>query len=36
MPALPLLRRMAKALEGTVNLATDEGDSHVTFTPHAA
>jgi ribosome-binding protein aMBF1 (putative translation factor) len=35
-PTLPLLRRLAKALEGTLNLTIDEGDSHVTFTPHAA
>ncbi|MHB9861039.1 helix-turn-helix domain-containing protein [Streptomyces sp. YIM S03343] len=32
---LPLLSRLAKALEGTLNLAIDEGDSHVTFTPRA-
>ncbi|WP_030234558.1 MULTISPECIES: helix-turn-helix domain-containing protein [unclassified Streptomyces] len=36
VPALPLLRRLAKALEGTLNLTIDEGDSHVTFTPRAA
>lgn len=36
VPTLPLLRRLAKALEGTLNLIIDEGDSHVTFTPHAA
>ncbi|MFJ8717971.1 helix-turn-helix domain-containing protein [Streptomyces violaceus] len=36
VPTLPLLRRLAKALEGTLNLTIDEGDSHVTFTPHAA
>ncbi|MHB9861044.1 helix-turn-helix domain-containing protein [Streptomyces sp. YIM S03343] len=36
VPTLPLLRRLAKALEGTLNLAIDEGDSHVTFTPRAA
>lgn len=33
MPTLPLLRRLTKALEGTLNLTIDEGDSHVTFTP---
>lgn len=36
MPTLPLLRRLAKALDGTLNLTVDEGDSRVTFTPHAA
>ncbi|KOT98416.1 MULTISPECIES: helix-turn-helix domain-containing protein [Streptomyces] len=36
VPTLPLLRRLAKALDGTLNLAIDEGDSRVTFTPHAA
>ncbi|NUQ97676.1 MAG: helix-turn-helix transcriptional regulator [Streptomyces sp.] len=36
VPTLPLLRRLAKALEGTLNLTIYEGDSHVTFTPHAA
>ncbi|WP_320780213.1 helix-turn-helix transcriptional regulator [Streptomyces sp. CRN 30] len=36
VPTLPLLRRLAKALEGTLHLTIDEGDSHVTFTPHAA
>ncbi|MDQ0775258.1 ribosome-binding protein aMBF1 (putative translation factor) [Streptomyces aurantiacus] len=36
VPTLPLLRRLAKALEGTLNLTIDEGDSHVTFTPRAA
>lgn len=36
VPTLPLLRRLAKALDGTLKLSIDEGDSHVTFTPHAA
>ncbi|WP_320780215.1 helix-turn-helix transcriptional regulator [Streptomyces sp. CRN 30] len=36
VPTLPLLRRLAKALDGTLHLTIDEGDSHVTFTPHAA
>ncbi|MFD5282119.1 helix-turn-helix domain-containing protein [Streptomyces rubrogriseus] len=36
VPTLPLLRRLAQALDGTLNLTIDEGDSHVTFTPHAA
>ncbi|MEU6540551.1 helix-turn-helix transcriptional regulator [Streptomyces sp. NPDC047000] len=34
VPTLPLLRRLAKVLEGALNLAIDEGDSHVTFAPH--
>lgn len=36
VPTLPLLRRLAKALDGTLNLAMNEGDSSVTFTPHSA
>ncbi|MEU2601542.1 helix-turn-helix transcriptional regulator [Streptomyces hirsutus] len=36
VPTLPLLRRLAKALDGTLNLIIDEGDSRVIFTPHAA
>jgi hypothetical protein len=28
VPTLPLLRSLAKALECTLNLITDEGDSH--------
>lgn len=36
VPTLPLLRRLAKALDGALNLAIDEGNSRVTFTPHAA
>lgn len=36
VPTLPLLRRLAKALDGSLNVAIDEGDSRVTFTPHAA
>ena len=32
---LPLLRHLAKALDGVLNAAIDEGDSRVTFTPHA-
>ncbi|MFC9127827.1 helix-turn-helix domain-containing protein [Streptomyces sp. NPDC057099] len=36
VPTLPLLWRLAKALEGTLNLIIDEDESHVTFTPHAA
>ncbi|MEV0305330.1 helix-turn-helix domain-containing protein [Streptomyces prasinus] len=36
VPTLSLPRRLAKALDGTLNLAIDEGDSRVTFTSHAA
>lgn len=36
VPTLPLLRSLAKALDGTLNLAVDEGNSRVTFTPHTA
>ncbi|MEU6110544.1 helix-turn-helix transcriptional regulator [Streptomyces albidoflavus] len=36
VPTLPLLRRLARALEGSLNLAIDEGESRVTFTPRAA
>ncbi|MET9292623.1 helix-turn-helix domain-containing protein [Streptomyces sp. NPDC003077] len=36
VPTLSLLRRLAKALEGTLDLTIDEGGSHITFTPRAA
>lgn len=36
VPTLPLLRRLAKALGGTLNLAIDEGGSRGAFAPHAA
>ncbi len=36
MPTLPLLRSLAKALDGTLTLTIDAGDSHVTSTPHTA
>lgn len=36
MPTLPLLRRLAKALDSTLTPTIDEGDSHVTSTPHTA
>lgn len=36
VPTLQLLRRLAKALDGTLYLAIDEGDFRVTFTRHAA
>ncbi|WP_436319388.1 helix-turn-helix domain-containing protein [Streptomyces koyangensis] len=35
VPTLPLLRRLARALEGSLNVAIDEGESRVTFTPRA-
>ncbi|SDC96855.1 hypothetical protein SAMN05216505_104291 [Streptomyces prasinopilosus] len=35
-PASCVLNPLAKALDGTLNLAIDEGDSRVAFTPHAA
>lgn len=36
VPTLPLLRRLAKALDGSLNVALEAEDSRVTFTPHAA
>ena len=36
VPTLPLLRRLAKALDGSLHLSIDEEDSHVSFVPHAA
>ncbi|MEU0074758.1 helix-turn-helix transcriptional regulator [Streptomyces sp. NPDC006332] len=36
VPTLPLLRCLAEALDGTLNLAIDDVDSRVTFAPHAA
>ncbi|MCE7082803.1 helix-turn-helix domain-containing protein [Streptomyces sp. ST2-7A] len=36
VPTLPLLRRLAKALDGSLNVALTADDSRVTFTPHAA
>ncbi|GAA1908596.1 hypothetical protein GCM10009716_18150 [Streptomyces sodiiphilus] len=36
VPTLPLLRRLAKALDGSLNVALTAEDSRVTFTPHAA
>lgn len=36
VPTLPLLRRLAKALDGSLNVALTAEDSSVTFTPHAA
>ncbi|MBO8189287.1 MULTISPECIES: helix-turn-helix domain-containing protein [Streptomyces] len=36
VPTLPLLRRLAKALDGSLNVALTAEDSRVTFTPYAA
>lgn len=36
VPTLPLLRRLAKALNGSLNVALEAEESRVTFTPHAA
>lgn len=36
VPTLPILRRLARALDGALHLSIDEGDSQVTFRPHAA
>jgi ribosome-binding protein aMBF1 (putative translation factor) len=36
VPTLPLLRRLAKALDASLNLALDDNESHVKFTGHAA
>ncbi|MET8828291.1 helix-turn-helix transcriptional regulator [Streptomyces sp. NPDC004610] len=36
VPTLPLLRRLAKALDGSLSVVVDASDSRVTFTPHAA
>jgi ribosome-binding protein aMBF1 (putative translation factor) len=36
VPTLPLLARLAKALDASLNIALDGDTSTVTFTPHAA
>lgn len=36
VPTLPLLRRLAKALDGSLNVAIDASEARVTFSPHAA
>ncbi|WP_329579646.1 helix-turn-helix domain-containing protein [Kitasatospora sp. NBC_01250] len=36
VPTLPLLARLAKALDASLNIALDDGTSSVVFTPHAA
>ncbi|MFI6587302.1 helix-turn-helix transcriptional regulator [Embleya sp. NPDC050493] len=36
VPTLPLLARLAKALDASLNIALDEDTSTVVFTPHAA
>ena len=35
VPTLPLLARLAKALDATLNIALDDADTRVTFTPHS-
>ncbi|MDH6225247.1 helix-turn-helix transcriptional regulator [Streptomyces sp. MJP52] len=34
VPTLPLLARLAKALDATLNIALDDADTRVTFTAH--
>jgi DNA-binding XRE family transcriptional regulator len=34
VPTLPLLARLAKALDATLNIALDDCETHVTFTAH--
>lgn len=34
VPTLPLLAKLAKALDATLNIALDDADTRVTFTPH--
>ncbi|WP_414720699.1 helix-turn-helix transcriptional regulator [Streptomyces sp.] len=34
VPTLPLLAKLAKALDATLNIALDGGDTRVTFTAH--
>ncbi|MEU2870712.1 helix-turn-helix transcriptional regulator [Streptomyces olivoreticuli] len=36
VPTLPLLARLAKALDASLNIALDGDTTSVTFTPHAA
>ena len=36
VPTLPLLARLAEALDTTLNIAIDDGDTAITFTPHQA
>lgn len=36
VPTLPLLARLAKALDASLNIALDGDDSHIALTPHAA
>jgi transcriptional regulator with XRE-family HTH domain len=36
VPTLPLLARLAKALDASLNIALDGDTSSVVFTPHAA
>jgi ribosome-binding protein aMBF1 (putative translation factor) len=34
VPTLPLLAKLAKALDASLNIALDDDDTSVTFTPH--
>ncbi|WP_405732610.1 helix-turn-helix transcriptional regulator [Streptomyces sp. NBC_01537] len=34
VPTLPLLAKLAKALDASLNIALDDDDTRVTFTPH--
>lgn len=34
VPTLPLLAKLAKALDASLNIALDDDDTQVTFTPH--
>ncbi|WP_034090660.1 helix-turn-helix domain-containing protein [Streptacidiphilus albus] len=36
VPTLPLLARLAKAMEATLNIALDDESSRFSFSPHAA
>lgn len=36
VPTLPLLARLAKGLDTTLDIAIDDGDAAITFTPHQA
>jgi ribosome-binding protein aMBF1 (putative translation factor) len=36
VPTLPLLARLAKALDTTLNIAMDDDTTAITFTPHQA
>jgi DNA-binding XRE family transcriptional regulator len=36
VPTLPLLAKLARALDASLNIALDDGDTQVTFTAHTA